>query len=637
VEEEIEMRGRIILFTLLIITIAFPITSATEWDSATFTLSMENPVVSKGDYTINVVEFDGYGMVAFNISCNGLFIGNTVLMNNESNWFYMDNDRIRLKGINVTDQRILPMCGSVHSPQAEIVFATERSSEESGSLALSISTDEDEYLISEQIITTVLIRNIGEVKVDDIHLNVDLDGLIIQGDLPSGFSLDDGTYRSEEIKLRFPSALHKGFYNISVNMSWTDAHETRDFLTESNTISITQPIEVYKCTTNEASQGQTVYTSISVENIQSRPVSVRLDDALPIFFTLIDGTVTDNKADLNWNFILAPHERKVVSYQMIPEQVGAHRVPKPHVIWNLWGENTTNSSDSDNVIAVYQGVSFLEKDFPEPSLAPPISDEVIEVSSGEDFSNFVDSIGYALADIKVTNDILKVFVFIAKGTQILDASGMPLTNITIKPSGSQLNDSNLILAGEMLYQLEPDRAVFYPYVNIDFPFNTSNTGTPMICRYNNTTTTWDSLGGTMSGARISKHLNKFSVYGVFVKAKNASPEISLNATIRPEISIEVTPDKLDFGKLAPGDTSEISDIKIKNYGSCNILVTANVAEAGDLYKRGLDIGENSLESFNVTVDKNMFKTPYVALHVLENYKGVGNKTGTLMFWAEGVN
>lgn len=628
------MRGMIIFFALLIVTVTFPIASATEWDSATFTLSMENPVVSKGDYTINVVEFDGYGMVALDISCNGVFIGNTVLMNNDSNWFYMDNDIVRLKGINVTDQRTLPMCGSVHSPQAEIVFATERSPEESGSMALSISTDKDEYLIDEQVIATLLIRNIGEVKVDDIQLNVDPDGLMIQGDLPSGFSLNEGTYRSKEVKLRFPSTLHNGFYNISVNISWTDTHGTRDFLTESNTVSITQPIEVYKSTTNEACPGQTVYASISVENIQSRPVSVRLDDALPIFFTLIDGTVTDDKLDLNWDFILGPHERKVVLYEMVPEQVGAHRAPKPHVTWNLWGENITNSSDSDNIIAVYQGVSFLEKDFPEPT---PTPGEVIEVLSGEDFSDFVDENGYALENIKVKNDTLNVFVFIPKGTKILDSNGMPLTKITIKQSGSQPDYSNLIPAGKILYQLEPDGAVFTPHIIGDLPFNTLNTGTPMIWRYNSTTTTWDSLGGTVSRPRISTQLTQFSIYGVFVKAKNASPEISLNATIRSAISNEVTPDKLDFGKLAPGDTCERSDITIKNYGSCNILVTVNVAETGNLYKQGLEIDGNSLESFNTTVEKNMLKTPHVALHVPENYNGVGNKTGTLMFWAEGVN
>jgi len=604
VEEGIEITGKIIFFALLVITIAFPIASATEWDSATFTLSMENPVVAKGDYTINVVEFDGYGLVALNVSFNGLFIGNTVLMNNESNWFYMDNDIIRFKGINVTDQRILPMCGSVHSPQAEIVFATEKSLEELASMALSISTDKDEYLIDQQVIATLQIRNIGGVKVDDIHLDVDSDGLIIQGDLPSGFSLNEGTYRSEEIKLRFPATLHKGSYNISVNMSWTNAHGIRDFLTESDSISITQPIKVHKYTTNKASPGLTVYTSISVENIQSRPVRVRLDDALPMFFTLIDGTVTDNKQDLNWNFILAPHGRKVVSYQMIPEQVGAHRVPDAHVTWNLWGVNYTNSSDWDNVIAVYQGVSFLERDFPEPSPAP---DEVIEVSSGENFSNFVDAKGYTLEDIKVINDTLNVFVFIPKDTQILDDNKRPLTNITIRLPEIPPDYSNFILAGDKLYQLEPENAVFKPYVNIDLPFNTSMNGTPMIYRHNNTT--WDPLGGTVSGDRISTQLTNFSVYEVFLKPKEPSQEISMSVNIQSVISIDMTPDKLDFGKLAPRDTSK------RNYNT--ILRTTALVE--------------TYSSFGSIVNPN------ISLKIQETYEEMVCKTGTLMFRAEGVN
>ena len=49
------------------------------------------------------------------------------------------------------------------------------------------------------------------------------------------------------------------------------------------------------------------------------------------------------------------------------------------------------------------------------------------------------------------------------------------------------------------------------------------------------------------------------------------------------------------------------------------------------------LDELKQESFNVTVVKNMFKTPYVALNVPETYEGVGSKTGTLIFWAEGVN
>jgi len=312
-------------------------------------------------------------------------------------------------------------------------------------------------------------------------------------------------------------------------------------------------------------------------------------------------------------------------------------VPDAHVTWNLWGENYTNSSILDNVIAVYQGVSFREQEF------TPTPDEVIEVSSGEDFSNFVDANGFALEDIKVTNDTLNVFVFIPKGTRIRDANRIPLTNITIKPiklSESPPDHSNFILAGEMLYQLGPKGAYFTPHVNINFPLNTSMTGTPMIYRYN---TSWDSFNSKVDWDRISANLTNFSVYGVFIEAEDTSPEISkseilMSAKIRSAISIEVTPDKLDFGKLAPGDTSNRNNITIKNFGTCTIYVTTDVAdEKGNLYKQGLDIDGNSCELFNVTVVKNILKTPYIALNVPKTYEGVGSKTGTLIFWAEGVN
>ena len=626
------MIKRLIILTLLIASGGIPVASAAEWDSATFTLSLENPVVSKGDYTLNVVEFDGYGMVSINVSNNGVFIGSTVLVNNDSNWCYMDNDRIRLKGVNVTDQRVLPLFGSIYSPQAEIIFATEKIPKDSVSLALSISTDKEEYLLDQAIITTVKIRNTGEVKIDGIRLGIDSDNLLIQGDLPSGFSLGDGTYRSEEIKFRFPAALLKGFYNISVDVSWNDARGTRYFLEDSTTVQVQMPLEIRKSTTSETIPGKPVYTSLSVENVQTRPVTVRLTDVLPMCFTLIDGTVTDNKSDLNWKFVLAPHERKVFSYQMNPEQVGAHRVPQVHATWNLWGEDCTNSSESDNIIAVYRGVSYRERDFPD---LPPAPDAVVEVLSGEDFSNYVDANGFALVDIKVKNDTLNAFVFIPRGTKILDANNTRLTEITIKQFENQLIHSNLRLVGEIFCQLEPNGSTFDPHIYVDLPYNTSMVkgGTPRIYRYNNNTT-WSPLNSLVSEGRISARLNNFSVYAVFVE----SPvKVMLGATIRPAISIEVTPGSFDFGKLAPGSTSNRKNMTIDNCGTSSILVTANVTEEGNLYKQGLDIDGNSLESFNVTVAKNMLKTPYVALNVPETYEGVGSKTGTLIFWAEGVN
>jgi hypothetical protein len=494
------MIKRTIFFTLMILNIGISIAAAADWDCTTFTLSLDNPVVSKGDYALNVIEFDGYGMVRINVSCRGEFVESTALSNNDSNWCYMDNDKIRLKGVNVTDQRVLPLFGSIYSPQAEILFATDKSPDDSESLALSISTDKDEYWLDETITATVKIRNVGEVRVEDIHLSIDSDGLLMQENLPTNFSLEDGTYRSEDIKFGFPALLSKGFYNISLKVNWKDAHGTQRFIEESTTVQVTEPLEIWKCTTHEAKQGIPVYASINVENVQTRPVMVRLTDALPMCFTLIDGTVTDNKSDLNWEFILAPGERKVCSYQMSTEQIGAHRVPEVHATWNLWGEDYINSSESDNIIDVYRGVSYRERDF---SHSPELSDTVV------------------------------------------------------------------------------------------FFTETSN---------------------------------------------GSSPKVTLEVHILPAISIEVTPYSLNFGELAPGDVSDISNVSITNNGTGSIHVTASVTdETGDLYKQGLIIDGNSWRDFNETISNNIVVKIEVELEVPETYEGLGSKNGTLMFWAEEKN
>ncbi len=82
----------------------------------------------------------------------------------------------------------------------------------------------------------------------------------------------------------------------------------------------------------------------------------------------------------------------------------------------------------------------------------------------------------------------------------------------------------------------------------------------------------------------------------------------MSVTIRSAISTEVTPDKLDSGKLAPDDTSKRNDI-----------ITLRTTAPVETYR-----------SFGSLVNPNIIK-------VQETYEGVGNKTGTLMFWAKGVN
>jgi hypothetical protein len=616
----------------MMITICIQTASAGEWDSATFTLSMEAPVAYKGDYMIEVVDFDGYGMVVLNISCGENFVGRVSLKNNDTDWYYLDNN-IRLKSENITDQRVMPTFGSIYSPHAKLTFATEKNPGNPTSLALSISTDKKEYLLDQEIIAAIDIRNVGETRAKDISLNINSDGLVAK-ELPQNFSLDKGDQKSFEVKFRFPSSF-KATYNLLINASWSDEHGARYFIEDSEIIKLKMPLEIRKSATSEVKLGKQAYVSLSVENVQTIPLRVSLNDAFPISFTPVNGSITDN--NLRWEFDLAKGKTKVFTYQMIPSQAGAHRLPKAQATYIWGGEEYTNSSKIENIILVYKGVSYQEQEFGKASSATlsNASGEPLEVSSGEDFSKWVNESGFALSDIKVKNDTLNVFVFIPSGTKIL-ANSNRLTRITIEEEADPPEiPSNLIFAGETYYHLEPDGATFTPFIYFNVPFETSMTDSPSIYRFNGN---WNSLGGTANDSRVYTSLSSFSVYAVFAgsspKVNKSSPKVNMSATILPSISIEVNPSFIEFGELAPGDISSKSDLTIKSIGASSISVTANVTDdAGNLYVYGIYINDDPWKSFSMVL-KNESKIAALVLNVPEAYEGVGSKEGMLMFWAE---
>jgi hypothetical protein len=114
-----------------------------------------------------------------------------------------------------------------------------------------------------------------------------------------------------------------------------------------------------------------------------------------------------------------------------------------------------------------------------------------------------------------------------------------------------------------------------------------------------------------------------------------SSGVSLGATILPAISIEVTPGTLDFGTLAPGQTSSEHTLNISNTGGCNVSVTADVTDtAGDLYVSGLLLDSGIWSSYSAAVEKSTAVDAGAVLDVPDDYAGVGTQEGTLIFWAE---
>ncbi|WP_226990689.1 PKD domain-containing protein [Methanosarcina acetivorans] len=120
-------------------------------------------------------------------------------------------------------------------------------------------------------------------------------------------------------------------------------------------------------------------------------------------------------------------------------------------------------------------------------------------------------------------------------------------------------------------------------------------------------------------------------------SQNGSSSVSLNVTIVPVISLEVSPSALDFGELYPGKTSELQYLTLKNRGSCDINVTAVVCDCSaedELFSQGLLLDSQLWNNYWKVVGKNSQENTSVALQVPADYAGSGNKKGSITFWAE---
>ena len=116
----------------------------------------------------------------------------------------------------------------------------------------------------------------------------------------------------------------------------------------------------------------------------------------------------------------------------------------------------------------------------------------------------------------------------------------------------------------------------------------------------------------------------------------SSGEVSLTANIIPAISIEVSPSNIDFGDgLGPRDTSDEHEVTINNVGAWEIIVTAEVTDEGDnLYVNGLRLDGSLWNLFQEIINRADLVATQVSLQVSEDYTGVGEKMGALIFWAE---
>ncbi|MBN2489055.1 MAG: DUF3344 domain-containing protein [Methanosarcinaceae archaeon] len=109
--------------------------------------------------------------------------------------------------------------------------------------------------------------------------------------------------------------------------------------------------------------------------------------------------------------------------------------------------------------------------------------------------------------------------------------------------------------------------------------------------------------------------------------------VQLHATILPTVSLEVTPDSLYFGTLAPGRKSDEQELILSSKSSHSIVVTADVTDtAGDLFVDGLLLDSESWSAYSQELAKGTSVNANVVLGVPVDYTGVGIQEGSLIFW-----
>ena len=340
----------LILLTVIFIQSIIPAVAEDDvvWDNeVTFTFSWSSPRFPNGDYVIRLTDFNGEGVVSFDILKNDVIVDSGILSKGAI-WNY--NDEVKLQAIDITNKNILSSLGIWPSnPKAEVkMWRGEPTLKDEARISLGIGT-ENPYDLDSDIIVNITLENDGDFTARDVTFDIEIDNLTLKNDdykLSYTYfgGIEGDAIKIEEIKLRFPVYPKKNSYPFNVNASWSDSDGTVHTVQRSATIKIKDPIEIRKNIVDEIGIGKNVYVSVRVSNVQSRKVHVVLNDTIPDNFKLVEG----NK-NLSWDFYLPAGEFKVFEYTLLSEIPGKFNVPAAYASWNLWGEYISTASNTPDI------------------------------------------------------------------------------------------------------------------------------------------------------------------------------------------------------------------------------------------------------------------------------------------------
>ncbi|SFM26378.1 PGF-pre-PGF domain-containing protein [Methanolobus profundi] len=138
---------------------------------------------------------------------------------------------------------------------------------------------------------------------------------------------------------------------------------------------------------------------------------------------------------------------------------------------------------------------------------------------------------------------------------------------------------------------------------------------------------------SFSAQALDQDLNLANVSEI--ETYSEATAVSLSTKISPSISIIVSPDAIDLGRLSAGMSSDVHEVGIFNKGSSKIYVTSEVIDAAkDLYVDGIELDDASWTHYKKTISPGECIGSGLQLNVPEEYVGIGSMEGKLVFWAE---
>lgn len=415
-----------LLLLILILLIIWPVVAVAEtingheveWgDSSDFTLTWTDPSVSKGDYVINVIDFNWKGDAVVTVTHGGE-TQKGIISEGENTIFDFTKNGTYFQGVliypsEISNFHVLPVNVGTYPccPEARITVTASKTIEEEPSLQITMSADWDGKLESPSLIT-MQIENYVDADVTDAYFSegnvtINIDGLKIadtreisnygltynpsKNTITRGWSTPLFANNSYfvNLSLRAPAPPNSSSFKISMQAYFKDSKGKLYYATTSLTLLPNPALHVNKSISDSTMLKERTYgendldtgylpkffglqtvtvVNVYVTNQQSYPVkSVILNDPVMDNYLLINNSISPtknfnliNNATLQWVFDLNASERKEFRYEMTSQKVGSFSAPAATAQWDDWGVSKTVHSDRP-LTRVYGGFILVSK------------------------------------------------------------------------------------------------------------------------------------------------------------------------------------------------------------------------------------------------------------------------------------